>query len=132
MHLAEKYVSNVEVLFNGKRTIPPHAAVFYGRPLKIVVKVEPRKEEFVLGCHTNMSIATVKTRIADKLCVPVSSLTTVSIETGNIIYLHTNHTACIFLLMRIFTITLLTSEKKQINVKTWELFTSNKTKSSVH
>ena len=82
LHLAEKYVSSVEVLFNGKRTIPPHAATFYGRPLKVTVRVEPKKDEFQLECHTNEMVATVKQKIADRLQVPLANLLSVSIDTG--------------------------------------------------
>ena len=84
LQLAEKYVSSVEVLFKGKRTIPPHAATFYGRPLKINVvrRSEPKKDDFELECHTNETVGGVKQRIADKMGVSLSSLTTVSIDAG--------------------------------------------------
>ena len=60
--LAEKYIMSVEVLFNGKRTILPHASTFYGRPLTIKVRVEPQKEEFDIESHTNESVGMVKVR----------------------------------------------------------------------
>jgi hypothetical protein len=38
LQLAERYILAIEVLFNGKRSLLPHAATFYGRPLTIKVR----------------------------------------------------------------------------------------------
>eukprot|EP00090_Calanus_glacialis_P047045 TRINITY_DN9530_c0_g1_i3.p1 TRINITY_DN9530_c0_g1~~TRINITY_DN9530_c0_g1_i3.p1 ORF type:complete len:2633 (-),score=502.34 TRINITY_DN9530_c0_g1_i3:271-7929(-) len=80
--LAEKYILSIEVLFDGKRTILPHAASFFGRPLNIRVKAEsPKKDEFELNSHTNESVGDVKARIAERLKVDVAKLSIVSVET---------------------------------------------------
>ena len=64
---------SVEVLFNGKRTILPHAATFYGRPLTIRVRVEPQKEEFDIESHTNESVGVVKVK-QSVLCFNMSRI----------------------------------------------------------
>ena len=71
------------MLFNGKRTILPHAATFYGRPLTITVRVDPKKNEFSLESHTNESVGSVKTKIANKLQIPMSGLLSVSVDTAS-------------------------------------------------
>ena len=82
--LAEKYITSIEVLFDGKRSIVPHAASFYGRPITIQIKFElPRRDEFELESHTNESIGDVKKRIADKMKLDVGQLTIVSVNVGD-------------------------------------------------
>jgi len=81
--LAEKYILSIEVLFDGKRTILPHAASFFGRPLNIRVKAEsPKKDEFELNSHTNESVGDVKSRIAERLKLDIAKLSIVSVETS--------------------------------------------------
>ena len=81
--LAEKYITSIEVLFDGTRTIPPHAATFYGRPITLTIKFEsPRRDEFELESHTNDSVAEVKHRIANKMKQDVSQLRVVSVGDG--------------------------------------------------
>ena len=81
--LAEKYITSIEVLFDGTRTIPPHAASFYGRPITLTIKLEsPRRDEFDLDSHTNESVAEVKLRIAAKLKQDVGQLKVVSVGEG--------------------------------------------------
>ena len=46
LHLAERYVSVVELAFHGKRSILPHAVTFYGRPTTLQVLYEAKKDEF--------------------------------------------------------------------------------------
>ena len=46
----------VEEAFNGKRTIPPHAATFYGKPTLIKVVYEAKKDEFEIHSHTHERI----------------------------------------------------------------------------
>ncbi len=43
--LAERYVSTIESTHPCQRNLPPHAETFRGRPLKIKVVHENRKEE---------------------------------------------------------------------------------------
>ena len=80
--LAEKYITSIEVLFDGKRTILPHAASFYGRPLTLQVRLESRREEFELESHTNESVGEVRQRIAERLKVEVGKVTVVSVGCG--------------------------------------------------
>ena len=80
--LAEKYITSIEVLFDGKRTILPHAASFYGRPLKLQVRVESRREEFELESHTNESVGEVRLRIAERLKVEAGKVSVVSVGGG--------------------------------------------------
>ena len=81
--LAEKYITSIEVLFDGTRTIPPHAASFYGRPITLTIKFEsPRREEMELESHTNESVAEVKQRIAAKMKQEVSQLKVISVGEG--------------------------------------------------
>ena len=77
--LAEKYITSIEVLFDGKRTILPHAASFYGRPLTLQVRLESRREEFELESHTNESVGEVRQRIAERLKVEVGKVSDVSV-----------------------------------------------------
>ena len=46
--LAERYVSTLESTQATNRNILPHAALFRGRPLKIKVINDAKKEEFVI------------------------------------------------------------------------------------
>ena len=81
--LAERYITSIEVLFDGTRTIPPHAASFYGRPITLTIKFEsPRRDEFELESHTNESVADVKTRIAAKMKLEVGQLKVISVGEG--------------------------------------------------
>ena len=81
--LAEKYINSIEVLFDGKRTIQPHAASFYGRPVTLQVRLEsPRREEFELESHTNESVAEVRQRIAERLKVEAGKVSVVSVGGG--------------------------------------------------
>ena len=78
--LAEKYILSIEVLFDGQRTILPHGASFFGRPVSVQVRVEtPKREEFEMASHTNESVLEVKARIAERLKTPVSKLSFVSV-----------------------------------------------------
>jgi ubiquitin carboxyl-terminal hydrolase 9/24 len=77
--LAEKYILSIEVLFDGQRTILPHGASFFGRPLTILVRVEtPKREEFKVASHTNESVGEVKLRIAERMKMSVAKLSLVS------------------------------------------------------
>merc|ERR1719509_372968 len=79
--LAEKYILSIEVLFDGQRTILPHGASFFGRPVTIQVRVEtPKREEFEVASHANESVGEVKLRIAEKLKIVVSKLSLVSVR----------------------------------------------------
>jgi len=79
--LAEKYILSIEVLFDGQRTILPHGASFFGRPVTIQVRVEtPKREEFEVASHANESVGEVKLRIAEKLKMVVSKLSLVSVR----------------------------------------------------
>ena len=81
--LAERYITSIEMLFDGKRSILPHAASFYGRPITLTIKFEsPRRDELELESHTNESVGQVKMRIAAKLSMDVSQVSIVSINTG--------------------------------------------------
>ena len=46
--LAERYVSTIESTYANNRIILPHAALFRGRPLKIKVINDAKKEEFIV------------------------------------------------------------------------------------
>ena len=65
--MAERYIMTIEGLFDGKRSILPHGASFFGRPIVVRVRVEsPKKEEFDLLSHTNERLGDVKARLADR------------------------------------------------------------------
>jgi len=82
--LAEKYILSIEGLFDGRRTILPHGASFFGRPIVIRIRVEsPKKDEFDLNSHTNERIGDVKERLAERLKVEPDQLSIVTVEGGN-------------------------------------------------
>ena len=46
--LGERYVSTIEATHPSNRSILPHAAMFRGRPLRIKIFHDTKKEEFTL------------------------------------------------------------------------------------
>jgi hypothetical protein len=46
--LAERYVSTIEATHPSNRSILPHAAMFRGRPLRIKIIYDTKKEEFTI------------------------------------------------------------------------------------
>jgi hypothetical protein len=49
--LAERYVSTIEATHPSNRSILPHAAMFRGRPLRIKIIYDTKKEEFTIEVH---------------------------------------------------------------------------------
>lgn len=67
MWLAEEYVLNVEETHHTTRTILPHGASFHGHQMNLTVTSESPKQEFLLVCHSNETLGSIRQKIASKL-----------------------------------------------------------------
>ncbi|XP_059140581.1 ubiquitin carboxyl-terminal hydrolase 24-like isoform X2 [Physella acuta] len=68
--IAEAYILSVEEIYCVPRTILAHGASFHGYQLNIVVKCEPLKEEFILQCHSNERLGSVRQKVLSRLNQP--------------------------------------------------------------
>ncbi|XP_062568779.1 ubiquitin carboxyl-terminal hydrolase 24-like [Saccostrea cucullata] len=72
--IAEVYVLNVEENHQTTRTILPHGASFHGLQINLMITCESPKHEFMLLCHGNETLSSVRARIANKLRQPTDNV----------------------------------------------------------
>ena len=67
--LAERYVSTIEATHPSNRSILPHAAMFRGRPLRIKIIYDTKKEEFTIEVHQTLNLTyTVIPKLVMYIC----------------------------------------------------------------
>ncbi|TRY69996.1 hypothetical protein TCAL_02811 [Tigriopus californicus] len=72
--LLECYISRIEELFPGERTLLPHVAAFHGSGVEINVVHESKNEEHQVLTHTNEYIGNIKKRISAETGVVTDNL----------------------------------------------------------
>lgn len=72
--IAEVYVLNVEENHHTTRIILPHGASFHGLQINLMITCESPKQEFILLCHGNETLGSVRGRIANKLRQPTDNV----------------------------------------------------------
>ncbi|XP_063403289.1 ubiquitin carboxyl-terminal hydrolase 24-like [Mytilus trossulus] len=65
--IAEVYVLNVEEAHNTPRTILPHGAAFQGYQINLYVTCESSKQDFMLVCHSNETLCSVRTKVSNRM-----------------------------------------------------------------
>ncbi|KAL5016318.1 hypothetical protein ScPMuIL_005907 [Solemya velum] len=65
--IAEAYILTVEEAHNTARTILPHGASFQGHQINLLITCESAKKEFMLVCHSNESLRSVRQKISNHL-----------------------------------------------------------------
>ncbi|XP_076051171.1 ubiquitin carboxyl-terminal hydrolase 24-like isoform X2 [Oratosquilla oratoria] len=82
--LAERYVWSIEELHDAVRVLLPHAASFTGIPTALRVTCEgAAKNVFVLQCHSNETLLSVRSKIATAVGCPVEHVQLVLPESAN-------------------------------------------------
>eukprot|EP00095_Tigriopus_kingsejongensis_P003305 maker-scaffold355_size198070-snap-gene-0.39 protein:Tk03305 transcript:maker-scaffold355_size198070-snap-gene-0.39-mRNA-1 annotation:"ubiquitin carboxyl-terminal hydrolase 24 isoform x8" len=72
--LIERYISCIEELFPGERTLLPHVASFHGSPVSINVIYECKNEEFQITTHANEFVGSIKKRISAETSIVMDKL----------------------------------------------------------
>ena len=67
LNLACLYISTVEDQYASPRSFPPHGSCFHGYPIQIHINCESNKSEFNVTCHSNESMLSMRTKIAQRL-----------------------------------------------------------------
>ncbi|KAK7081025.1 Ubiquitin carboxyl-terminal hydrolase 24 [Halocaridina rubra] len=80
--LAERYVSNIEELHPGPRSLPPHGTSFTGIPLILGVTCESNKMDIKIESHSNERIGLVRAKIANYARVHIDQVQTLSVGEG--------------------------------------------------
>ncbi|XP_035828590.1 LOW QUALITY PROTEIN: ubiquitin carboxyl-terminal hydrolase 24 [Aplysia californica] len=68
--IAEAYILSVEEIHCVPRNILPHGASFHGFQMNILVKCESPKQEFMLQCHSNETLGSVRRKILNHFNQP--------------------------------------------------------------
>ncbi|XP_068228806.1 LOW QUALITY PROTEIN: ubiquitin carboxyl-terminal hydrolase 24-like [Palaemon carinicauda] len=80
--LAERYISNIEELHPGSRSLPPHGTSFTGTPFILTVTCDSNRMDIKLECHSNERIGLVRAKIANHSRVSVDQVQTLTFGDG--------------------------------------------------